>query len=114
MASKTSAWNYAPGTTAYATVAASQGDSAAQAQWQAAIKAEQNQTPLDTSTWDAFATQIVTDPLAAPAQTLNNQLSNVFKNIVTQPFVLLLVIGLVITAFFYFGGAALIKRKRTA
>ena len=106
-----SATLYARGSDNYNAIADAQGTAAADAAWQRAITAEMNQTPLDTSTFSLFTKQILSDPLAAPAASLNDQLKKLFGNIVKNPFVLLLVIAAIVAAFFYFGGAALLRKK---
>jgi hypothetical protein len=58
-------------------------------------------TPLDTSTASIFTDQILTDPLAAPAEALNNQIGNALKNLFVNPFVLLAAVGIGIAAWMY-------------
>ena len=106
-----SATLYARGSDNYNAIADAQGTAAADAAWQRAITAEMNQTPLDTSTFSIFTNQILNDPLAAPAESLNRQLFKLFANVVKNPFVLLLVIGGLVAGFFYFGGAVLLRKK---
>lgn len=62
----------------------------------------------DTSTAGLFWQQITTDPFAAPLDSANNQIGNVFKNIFRNPFVLLALVGVV---FYLVGGFDWIKRK---
>ena len=57
-----------------------------------------------TSTFEIFASQIVNDPLAAPLDSLNNQLSKAVGNVFKNPMVLLLVIVAGIGLLGYFGG----------
>lgn len=64
-----------------------------------------------TTTLGQFADQIVNDPLAAPLDSLNDQLQKVAKNIVGNPFVLLLVIGLVLFGLGQLGGVSGLKRR---
>lgn len=60
---------------------------------------------LPTSTAEIFATQITTDPFAAPFKSLNSGLSTIFgsaiANVFANPWVLLLLVGLV---FYFLGG----------
>lgn len=58
----------------------------------------------DTSTLGNFWTQITTDPLAAPLDSLNNQLTKAVGNVFKNPMVLLLVIVAGIGLLGYFGG----------
>ena len=99
---------YARGTANWNRVAASQGENAANAQWQAAITAYANQTPLDTSTWDAFGTQILTDPLGAPLADLNTGIGNTIIAFLKNPWVVALVVS---GLFFFLGGADFLRRK---
>lgn len=99
---------YARGTANWQRVADSQGADAANAQWQAAIDAYRNQTPLDTSTWDIFGTQIITDPLAAPLGTANTILGNSFLSFLKSPWV---VVAVVVIVFGAMGGFGWIGRK---
>jgi hypothetical protein len=62
----------------------------------------------DTSTLSNFATQIVTDPLAAPLDYANKALTNTAWSFLRNPMVL--IVGAVIL-FFVFGGANLLRRK---
>jgi hypothetical protein len=100
--------DYARGTANWQAVADAKGVDAANAQWQAAIDAYRSQTPLDTSTWHIFGNQLATDPLAAPLESANKIASNSFLALLKSPAVLL-VLG--IAAFFFLGGADLIRRK---
>lgn len=72
----------------------------------AAYSQVKNGSPLDTNTWGIFGSQLVNDPLAAPLSSLNNQLSKAVGNIFKNPFVLLLLFGVL---FFSFGGGNLIR-----
>lgn len=63
---------------------------------------------LDTSTADAFANQILTDPLGAPLAGLNTALANSFTDFLKSPAVLL---TLGIVAFVALGGLNLLKIK---
>lgn len=51
--------------------------------------------PGSDSTLENFVEQVTTDPLAAPLDSLNNQIGNAVWNVVKNPFVLLLVAGLI-------------------
>ena len=103
--------DYARGTDKFKATATKYGEAAALAQWQAAIDAERNQTPLDTSTWSIFAGQIVNDPLAAPTDSLNNQLGNAFKNIFGKPWLALTVVIVACAGFLYFFGNPFKKKS---
>lgn len=61
-----------------------------------------------TSTWGNFWHQITTDPLGAPLDSANNQLKQVFLDLLKNPFVL---VALALGLFFAFGGADFIRRK---
>lgn len=63
---------------------------------------------LDTSTFDIFAQQILTDPLAAPLASANNLLNNSLLDFLRSPTVLV-VIG--VAAFFALGGIKYLKIK---
>ena len=63
---------------------------------------------LDTNTFDIFANQILTDPLAAPLASANSLISNSLVDFLKSPAVLL-VLG--VAAFFALGGINLIKIK---
>lgn len=109
--SATSASNYARGTAAWQAVADSQGEAAADAQWQAAINAERNQTPLDTSTWSIFGSQLYNDPFAAPIEQANKVLGNTITDAFKNPFFLFAAVALAAGAFFWFGGMTLLKKR---
>ena len=53
-----------------------------------------------TSTLGLFLNQITTDPLAAPLDSLNDQVGKAVWNVVKNPFVLALVVGAVWWKFF--------------
>ena len=100
------AHDYLPGTPAYNAVLNSQGKAAADAQLQAAIDAERNQTPLNDSTWSIFGNQLATDPLGAPIESLNGQIGKVLGDLFKNPLVLgAIALGL----FFFFGGADVVR-----
>ena len=102
--------SYAAGQPAYNAVQAQYGTAAADAQWQAAITAEANGTPLNTSTWSIFGNQLATDPLAAPlasAETLANNTALSFLKNPTVLFVLVLAVG--IPLFVWLGGMTMLK-----
>lgn len=61
--------------------------------------------PLTTSTAAIFAEQIVTEPLAAPLESLENQTKKIFSNLGVQMGIALVVIGV----FVWMGGLTLIK-----
>lgn len=103
-----SASQYAIGTPNWNAVAAAQGTDAANAQWQAAIDAERNQTPLDTSTWSIFGNQIITDPLAAPLGGANNLIGNSVLSFLKNPWV---VAAVAVAIFGALGGFGWIGRK---
>lgn len=113
---------YAPDGDIYASIADQYGTSAAQRAYAASLVDDGGVTlrnvlsnlhtgstdPGSTSTWSNFWRQITTDPLAAPLDSLDNQLGNAVLNVFKNPFVLLLVAGLV---FHWFGGFTWLKRK---
>ena len=108
----TTAYSYARGGAKWNAIAASQGEASADAQWQAAIDAERNGTPLDTSTWDIFATQIYNDPFAAPIEQANKIVSNTAAAAFRNPFFTLAVLALVVGVVLWFFGP-LIRKKLT-
>ena len=59
----------------------------------AAITAVKYGPALNDSTASIFLDQILTDPFAAPLDSLNNQLGKLSWNILKNPFVLALVVG---------------------
>lgn len=67
----------------------------------------------DDSVLGNFWEQITTDPLAAPLDSLNDQLGKVVKNVVGNPMVLILTVAVVVGVVMYFGGLASIKRRVT-
>lgn len=75
----------------------------------AVIDATANNRP--TGTLGIFIDQITSDPLAAPLDAANRQLSNVVKNVVGNPMVLIVVIGIVLGLVVYFGGLGKIKAR---
>ncbi|MEI6194344.1 MAG: hypothetical protein WCS42_08440 [Verrucomicrobiota bacterium] len=106
----TKASSYAAGMPAYNAVAAQYGTAAADAQWQAAIDAERNSTPLDTSTWAIFGNQLATDPLAAPLASAENIANNTLLSFLKNPTVLvILFLAVGIPLFVWLGGMELIK-----
>lgn len=118
----TSASQYARGTTAWNAVAADQGEAAANAQWQAAIDAERNGTPLDTSTWSIFGNQLYNEPFQAPieqagkvaanaASSLGDAAKKVASAAAGNAGIWIIAGILLIAAFFYFGGSAIVRRK---
>lgn len=107
-----SPWKYARGTPKWNAVAAQYGEAAADAQWQAAIDAERNQTPLDTSTWRIFAGQIYNDPLAAPIEQANTIFSNGFAAAFKNPAFLVVAVVVGVAAFFLLGGANLLRKLK--
>jgi len=120
---QTAADQLARGTPAYNAIAANQGTAAADAQWQAAITAEANGTPLDTSTISILAGQLYNDPLGAPAEQLakiidnsaadaNSVGSSAALSVLKNPFVLLALLAIGFGVFIYFGGWALLKKKK--
>jgi hypothetical protein len=74
----------------------------------AAMVAAKYGSPLNDSTWNIFADQIITDPLAAPLESANSQIGKAVLNFLKNPWVLAAVaVGL----FFFFGGANLIRKQ---
>ncbi len=61
-------------------------------------------TPLETSTARIFGTQLITDPLAAPAAAINSQLGKAFKNFFKSPWIVLTAVLVGAGVFFYFAG----------
>lgn len=61
----------------------------------------------DDSTLSIFGGQIVNDPLSAPLDGLNSQLGKAVWNVLKNPWVLLLIVGLV---FYAIGGFGWVKR----
>jgi len=108
---------YAPGGDIYQTLKAQYGQGAAERVYRAASGASGETVAealgvirggemQDDSTWSIFFDQITTDPLAAPIESLNNQVGNVFKNLLVNPFALLalVVVGIFVADhFFKFG-----------
>ena len=98
---------YQAGGDIYATLAAQYGAAAAdqiaaaaatgdRAQLSDAIELARGNGPArETSTLSIFGNQLATDPLAAPLDSLNNQLGKAFWNVLKNPFVLLLAIAAV-------------------
>ena len=125
-----SASNYVRGGTLYNQIESQLGTAAADQAWHDAIAAERNganvdgvwrtnetlalqgknSAPLDDSTFSLFTDQIFNDPLAAPAESLNNQLQKAVGNVFKNPFVLLAFIAVGVGVFLYFGGAKLFKK----
>lgn len=104
----TSASQYARGSTNWNAIAQAQGVDAANAAWQAAINAERNGTPLDTSTWSIFLDQITTDPFAAPLESANRLAGNSFLAFFKAPWVIAVVL---IAGFFLLGGGPWLGKK---
>ncbi len=86
--------------------AAATGD---ETQVNAAISNAKYGAPLDSSTWDILENQLATNPLGAPLDSLNNQLSTLVKNIFGNPYVLLLLAAAIF--FFVFDGMKLLRGK---
>jgi hypothetical protein len=110
---------YQPGGDFYTTLSAQYGTAAAdqiaaaaatgvQGAVAEAIGEVKDGSPLDISTLDILANQLVTDPLAAPLADANSLLNNTFLSFLTNPMVLIVV---VVAIFLFFGGADLIRRK---
>lgn len=105
---------YAPGGDIYAQLAAQYGPDAAQRVYSAAQTGDRSRVSeqlaaergkpgnLDESTWSNFVGQITTDPLAAPLESVNNQLQNALASFWRQPYVVGLVILAAVGAFLYF------------
>jgi len=109
---------YQPGGDIYAKLVSQYGATQANAIAQAALTGDRTQittaiasadygAPLNTSTFDAFVTQLETDPLGAPMESLNNQLTSVIKDLFKNPMVLL-TLGLVLF-FTLFNGVAILR-----
>ena len=64
--------------------------------------------PLDTSTLDALAHQLATDPLGAPLEDLNGVLGNTFLSFLKNPMVL---IAGAVVLFIALGGFGFLARK---
>ena len=111
---------YAPGGDIYADNATKYGVDGAELIWRgyqrdgrqgAAIAAGNLASPGvggSTSTLAIFAEQLVTDPLAAPLESANNQIGKAVWNVVKNPFVLL-ALGLVL--FLWLGGANYLRKQ---
>lgn len=65
-----------------------------------------------TSIFGNFVEQIVTDPLAAPLEAADRTIARTTKSIFGTWSGRLIVIAVVVTAFIYFGGPALLKKMR--
>lgn len=109
--------NYAPGTYAYQRNVNAYGKAGADYVWQtareggdvgAALTGLAVQSTGSASFLGNFATQITTDPLAAPLESANNQIENVVKGLFKNPWVLL---ALALVIFHLLGGFNLIQRK---
>lgn len=96
---------YAPGGDLYAKIEQQYGTAAANRVYQASISDSGetiahalgsiragNAADLPTSTAAIFTNQILTDPLAAPLESANNQIGNVFANLFKNPWVLAVVV----------------------
>lgn len=66
--------------------------------------------PLNDSTTSIFFDQVTTDPLGAPLESANNQLANVVKDIVKNPYVLA---ALALYLFLQLGGFNWLRRQLT-
>ena len=95
---------YAPGGDIYLAIAGEHGPSAANEVYTAARTGDRAQVseslarirygaPRSTSAAGLFLEQIATDPLAAPLDSLNNQLGKALWNVLRNPWVLLLAIA---------------------
>jgi hypothetical protein len=122
--------SYQPGGTIYAQLQTTYGTDGAntiaaaaltgdESQVNAAITQVQYGNPLNTSTGDAFISQVTTDPLAAPLADVNtivqnsiNSLENSLKgnvqNLFTNPYVL---VAAGVILFLALGGTNVIKNK---
>jgi len=69
-----------------------------------ALAVVKNGAALDTSTLSIFTGQIVNDPLAAPAESLNNQIGKAFGNVFGKPWIVLALLLVGALAWFYFVG----------
>lgn len=114
------ATRYAPGGDIYAANAEAYGIVGAERLWTAyqsggrpavgeAVKAlKLGPNPPSTSTLAILANQLATDPLAAPAESLNRQLGLAVWNVLKNPFVLL---ALGLAFFFWVGGLGFLRKK---
>lgn len=100
---------YAPGGDIYQTLATAYGTAGAEKVYAAALSGDRGAItdaivqvkhgqPLNDSTAEIFLQQITSDPLAAPIESLNNQVGKVFKNLLLNPFALiaLVIVGLIV------------------
>jgi len=111
MASTIPLERYAPGGDIFASLAQKYGPDAAERVYSAAqtgdraaisdaLATERFGGFRDDSTLSNFVKQITSDPLAAPLDSLNDQLQKGFSNVFRNPFVVGLVI-VVVVLFFY-------------
>ncbi|HXE43236.1 MAG TPA: hypothetical protein VN516_09450 [Candidatus Baltobacteraceae bacterium] len=113
---------YQPGGDIYAQLVAQFGTASANAIAQAALTGDRGQVANaienakgiaaapSTGFWGQLGTQLANDPLGAPIDSLNNQLSRVFMDILKNPFVLV-GIGLLIF-FFVFDGLSILRGRK--
>jgi|GEM_PF-4953855 hypothetical protein len=100
---------YAPGGDIYQALAKDYGTAGAEKVYNAALSGDRGAItdaivsvkhgqPLNDSTAEIFLQQIISDPLAAPIESLNNQVGNVFKNLLLNPFALVAlgVVGVIV------------------
>jgi hypothetical protein len=106
----TQASTYARGGAKWNAIAAAQGEAAADAAWQAAIDAERNGRPLDTSTFDIFTSQLYNDPFGAPIEQGNKILGNTFSDAFKNPYVAFAILALVVAVALWFFGPMLRKK----
>jgi hypothetical protein len=94
---------YQSGGDIYASLLKSYGQATADACAQAALSGDRTQitaalsngmfgAPLDTSTLDAFTTQLETNPFGAPIDDFNSLLGKTFADVLKNPAVLILAI----------------------
>ncbi len=73
-----------------------------------AVNKLKNGEQLQTGFWSILGGQVSTDVTAAPANYFNDQFKKIFKNLFTNPWLL---IALVAVVFFALGGFSFLKRQ---
>lgn len=118
----TYARDYMRGTDNFNATAAKYGEAAAVAQWQAAIEAERNGTPLETGYWTILGSQVYNEPFNAPleqagkvagntATALGDAVKTAASKAVGNWGVWLLAAVVLIGVFFYLGGSNVVRRR---